>query len=449
MLITRPSIQSLAWAVLLAAFGVFLLLIIGGPLGLMQVLRQSTHSPGAVVEAKLGTLSLSDGSVPGILNQEDRPRKVREGWRITSNDDLASAFVSFSDAESGPDAPGSTLSLEPHSLLEFRRLRRARFAMGLEPPSVELVVQPTRRYAGGLTAGATWGRRSFVIDARSLGGRPLGQVHFSPEARARLLFLDAARLRVVGIAGRVTVTQGSQSVTLGRAERSELAIGSPPSPAISGTVNIVLNADFDREPSAEDWVFGRREPDLAESSHGQAIRTIVAPDHTSVLRFERQGSLGASADLYFRQYLGEADEKTAEAGDFDVRRATYIGLRSRLRVLGQSVPGGGVQDSEYPLILRLRSIDQNAASPDGCEWTVGFYALPPPDPERLPVNGEAVALGEWVDFDTGNLLDAGSRFAFGRREPACAIPTHLIRVEVGVSGHDFASEIDFLEVRVE
>ena len=58
-------------------------------------------------------------------------------------------------------------------------------------------------------------------------------------------------------------------------------------------------------------------------------------------------------------------DPTAADGDLDVRRAQFIGISAVLRVLEQSLPGGGELDSEYPLILRLRSVDRAAQNQDG------------------------------------------------------------------------------------
>lgn len=447
MLVTRENIQPVAWIVLLAAFVGFLLVVVGGPLALRGYLRGATSVHDAVVETKRGTLALQVGGEQGTLTNEDPTRRVSEGWSLRSGDDLATAFIGFFDAEASDDVPGSTLNLEPHTELELRRLRRPRFGSGLEPPTVELVARPTQRYAGGLTAGSTWGRRRFTIDLAALDGRGLGRVAFAPESKARIIFIDGERARVKALGGAITVTNSYGQVRLEPEQRSEIGPNQAPSAPIVGTVNIVRDADFDRMAAEGAWVFDRRGPDDPTSAPGEALG-LVDPEGRRLQRFEREGSGGVPADLYFRQALGH---EGADGGwvDYDLRRADYLGVQARLRVLGQSVPGGGIEGSEYPLILRIRSIDQTAASPDGCEWTVGFYSLPPEEGRPAPVNGELVPEGAWIDFDSGNLLDVGNRFAFQQRQPPCAVPTHLIRAEVGVSGHDFASEIDRLEIHVE
>ena len=55
--------------------------------------------------------------------------------------------------------------------------------------------------------------------------------------------------------------------------------------------------------------------------------------------------------------------------------------------------------------------------------------------------------GEWHAFQSGNLLELGNPQGFADR--GCPVPTHLIRIEVGTSGHDYLSEIDQLAVWVE
>ncbi len=445
MLVHRDNIQSVAWLLLLASFAVFLLLVIGGPLAAREYLRSATRQQSARVEVKRGTLALQAGGEQGTLSDEEASRRVSEDWILRSGDDFASAFISFFDASVDEDLPGSTLSLDPHTQLRFRRLRRARFSTGRVPPTVELEARPTQRYAGGLQIGTTWGERRFLLDLQDIEGRAIGRVTLAPESRARIVFLDHERFRARVARGSITVTNGHGRVVLGPGERSDTGPTAAPSPPIRGTVNIVRDSDFDRLDAEGAWEFGRRGPEDPEAPPGRALAVTQPDDDQSLLRFEREGSEGVPADLFFRQSLGPLD---SEEG-FDVRRAIHIGVQARLRVLDQSVPGGGIEESEYPLILRLRSIDRDTTSPDGCEWTVGFYSLPPEEGRPSPIDGQQIPQGQWIEFDSGNLLDAGNRFAFGNRSAGCAVPTHLIRVEVGVSGHDYESEIDWLEVQVE
>jgi hypothetical protein len=85
-------------------------------------------------------------------------------------------------------------------------------------------------------------------------------------------------------------------------------------------------------------------------------------------------------------------------------------------------------------------------------WVIGFYVVPPelsdPDDPRLVGKHIQVPRGEWYAFESGNLLDDSTKFAFSRRDPPLPNPVTLKRVEVVASGHDYSSEVDSIGVWV-
>lgn len=454
------NIQALAWTVLFSAFSLFLLLVLGGPWLSLRYLRQATTVSEVQVEAVRGALLLSRGAEQVVLLPDEGPRTLPEGWTVFSADAASEAFVTFADGAASPEQPGSVLRLQPQTRLRLDRVRRPRFAQGRELPQVEVSVWPADAYVGGLTASSTWGPRSFRMEIPSPQQTgSVGTVTLAPESRVLLDFLAPGSFRSLSQQGVVTVTNSAGQVRLAMGQRSLIRQGQAPEAATSGPDNVVQNDGFDNDLGPQSWAFGQRLPDQPVDP-GQAYRSRSEPqpdeaDGRSVLRFERRGSGGSSADLFFQQWLGleatappAGPERDRAAGSgLDVRRARFIGVSAVLRVLEQSLPGGGQAETEYPLILRLRSIDRNAANPDGCEWMVGFYAVPPPEGQPAPARGVAVPAGVWQSYQSGNLLDGTNPQSLANR--GCPVPTHLIRIEVGTSGHDFLSEVDQLAVWVE
>lgn len=448
--------QAVAWTVLLAAFGVFLALAFGGPVALLRYLRGATQVPAVRVEAVQGALQVSHGVEAGVLLPGDGERELAEGWAVLSADAASEAFISIADGEGGDDQPGTVISLQPQTQLRLDRLRRPRFALGRGIPELDLTVRATQAFAGGLTISSAWGPRRVSLQVQDPAGAALGDLALAPDARARLDFMGEGAFRVLGQRGAVTVTNAIGQVVLGPEERTLVGRGAAPAAPRTGPQNVVRNDGFDNDLRPDTWEFGQRLPDRPVDS-GRAVRTTAMGDTSvvprSVIRFERRGSAGSSADLFFQQRLhldplegGMADGEAA-TGDLDVRRAAFIGISAVLRVLEQSLPGGGELDSEYPLILRLRSVDRSTPNQDGCEWMVGFYAVPAPAGAQAPEKGVLVQPGEWHAFQSGNLLDGSNPRGFANR--GCPVPTHLIRIEVGTSGHDYLSEIDQLAVWVE
>ena len=93
------QIQLIAWCVLALAFGIFVLLAIGGPLSLRLFVQQASRSETALVEAKSGTLTLADerGNRDSLSPAAGKER-VSEGWEVSSQNELTRALITFEDA---------------------------------------------------------------------------------------------------------------------------------------------------------------------------------------------------------------------------------------------------------------------------------------------------------------------------------------------------------------
>jgi len=444
MVDSSRNIQLVAWAVLMAAFGAFLAVIIGGPVWAGHFVQTAMAAQKGQVESKAGSVVLEAGGNMRVLAAGDDPAELGEGWTVETLPGTE-AFVDLSDRDARPPRPGPTLHLEAGTWLEVRQLRRPRFAISQAARRVALAVRPGGVGEAGLAAGTTWDAARLEI------ATPFGRVDVAPRSRARLAFsaeprraagtievmTPTRRLRVIGIEGAVTVTNASGWVVLGPAARSDVYAHGPPSRPVIGPENVMPNGRFRTAPEAGGWEFGRYAVADAPTL-GQATHEILRGGR-SVIRFRRVGAAGTSADLFYMQDL-----------DVDVRHARAISVTAELRVINQSLPGGGLGGpegaSEYPLILRLRTAD---ADGNACEWPVGFYALPPdPGSAYRTDNGVSVPLESWFTFQSGNLLDAANPFAFANRFRPCARPARLLRVEVRASGHDYESEIDTVEVWV-
>lgn len=422
------NIQGLAWTVLWGSFGVFLLLVIGGPFTVLGYLRNATETPPVRVEVVRGALQVSHGDEEAVLLPDDGERDLAEGWTMLSADASSEAFISIADGAGGDAQPGSVFRLQPLTRLLLERMRRPRFALGTAAPELRLTVQATQAYVGGLTASSTWGPRRVRIRALDAAGETLGDIDLAPDSQATLDFMDERGFRVIGQQGMVTVTNSIGQALLGPRERILVKQGSAPTTPLEGPQNLVRNDGFDNDLQPDTWAFGQRLPDRPVDP-GRAYRTqsTASPgsDSRSVIRFERRGSAGSSADLFFQQHLrldlsaNEDADPDAEENALDVRRARFIGISAVLRVLEQSLPGGGELDSEYPLIIRLRNIDRSAPNPDGCEWMVGFYADPPPP-------GDAGA-HEGGPGQTGGVVLVPERQPPGTGQPAGVRQSGLLR----------------------
>jgi hypothetical protein len=72
----------------------------------------------------------------------------------------------------------------------------------------------------------------------------------------------------------------------------------------------------------------------------------------------------------------------------------------------QSLPGGGFQGTEYPIMMKLTYEDTEGNDRD---WYQGFYYDPPPENYIVydqPNNGsENISQGFWYPYESDNLLE--------------------------------------------
>lgn len=418
----RRRIQAVAWVVLLSALVIFILGAVGLPLLGLRYLRTATVAEKAVAEPRQGSLTLESVAGTRVLREGERSQVLFEGTTVSTYGQ-SSGFVRFFD--------GATLSLKSNVRVTVHRMRRPRFAafaVDQVPRQIEIVAVTQSEAQAELVVGTTWGDNEFVV---TIPGR--GQVLLAPESHARLVFAND-RLKVLTTDGHVTVRNADGAVIVPAGQRSEVSAVGPPLPPVDALENILVNGDFDEPPTeANGWTFERYPSSPLVLVPGRSRHQIVAGGRT-VISFERLGSSGSSADMYYRQLLGDAD----------VASSSFVGVSATVRVASQSLAGGGqaTPPTEFPVILKLifesGSIEYT--------WSVGLYAEPPePDDPQAALLEEKhvrVPLGEWFEFDSGNLLDTDNRLGFAQRVPPLARPAHLRRFEVVASGHDYESQVD-------
>lgn len=420
-------LQVLAWAIVVAAFGVFSVVAIGGPLTAARYLAAATTDEVATVELQAGSVTLERGGAAVLLEPAGLGRApVREGAVLVTHGD-GRAHVTFFDA--------STANVEPNTRLRFVAMRRPRFSSG--DSTAEVVLELTALAAGGgrVSLGTTWLGTEMRLRTRD------ALVKLGPESRVRIE-LDDGATRVHAQDGSAEVTAQGATVVLGGDRVTVVPAGgeaSPPRPALT---NILANGDF-RRPPGVGWVM------RAEGQpHGSA--RSMASDGRWALAMDRGQSEGRPGDVVLVQNLKAQD----------VTGATYLGISATFRIDHQSLAAGGERDTEYPLSLKL-VVERQGGAQD-VPWEVGFYAVDAGAEESTPpgdlgILGVPVPRGKWVTFATGNLLDASeapalvvSGMAESWTSPEALSdverfglgPRRLLRFEIKGSGHDWTTYVD-------
>jgi len=422
----RP-IQLVAWAVLLASLAGFLLVVLAGPVLAWRLARGATIAERAVVRVRVGNVGLEHGDRRDILGEGDLLAEAHEGARLTLlGAEGSGAFVRLFD--------GTAAMLERHGRLSLVAMRRPRFAFGDQPPRLDLRLDDVGDGAT-LTVSTPYpepGAVTTIVEVAT----PHGVVRVAPDARVRFS-LDADALRLAVDVGEAWVTAPltpaagqPATVRVGRGERTVVPAGRIPSAATDALEELVRNGDFTKPPRRDNgW---SRVPPGDVRPIAPPVLTHVDADSRTAIRLRRVGAAKTPADIVLSQAL-----------PIDLFDATSLAVQATLRIDLQSLPGGGDNAQEFPLIITLVAEDANG---DEFPLAIRFYAVPP-DPTaqefagaRVEGRDVLVPVGEWYTFDSGELRDGTSPFAPGR------VPVRLRRLEIKASGHDFDTRLDQISV---
>lgn len=402
--VLRAHPERTAWIILWSAFAAFCLLVVAVPLGVRQILRYSTVARPATLQVLEGTVRVINPSTGRLdaVTKEREPVSVGEGFSITL-DDKASADLRFFD--------GSYVHILPNSDLVVQRLRAPRFPQGVTPNTIWLSMAKGRlRLVTAESADL-----DFTLRLHELGA----------EASLTAGGLYGAEVDPAGgefwtHQGSAVVTAGGSGVRLLALERTSLAPGATPVPPIAGAKNLVTNGDFSR--SLEGWAYYNDQGADGESVDG-TVSLLTDGELAHAVRFFRAGSNGNHCQTVLQQ---------------DVNRplpdpVSSLVVRAKVNVISQSLPGGGIYASEYPLMIRLRYRDEYGREN---EWVQGFYVG---DPGGNPtLHGIQVPRDNWYLFESANLLQ--------ELNPK---PAHIVQIRVYASGWDYESVLGSISLEVQ
>ncbi|MBI4321011.1 MAG: FecR domain-containing protein [Chloroflexi bacterium] len=211
--------------------------------------------------------------------------------------------------------------------------------------------------------------------------------------------------------GSSTVTGANRSVELLQHERTEVRFGSKPLDPLPATRNLIRNGDFNDRLDV--WQLADRSEPVDEPI--PAAATLETQDGRTVLGFRREG-----AKKHWEKYIFQPIEK-------DITDFNSVKLSFELKLANQSLSGGGVLGSEYPLLIRLKYRDVYNSE---VTFVRGFYYQ---NEDRNPtLYGQEMARNEWQSVEI-DLFDPE-----GRLTPR---PAFLLWLEVAASGHSYESYV--------
>jgi hypothetical protein len=396
----RKNPHRIAWIVLATSFFACVLLAVFVPLGVRSVLHNSTRSLPALLTTLEGTAQVwAPEAKEGTAVTAQR--EVSEGSRIIT-DASARAVLSIPSSDSG-DQVLATAQLFPDTAVELRTARTPRFGQSNASDSIALHLI----------------RGRLLISTQTDGDRSLRFVLTTPQAELDFgsgtytVIIEGEHTLVRARSGSVVVTAADVEVTAANGERVTVTSGSPPDLPVPDALNLILDGRFS----------GELEPTwqkVVSVPEGLTPGTIVTDTdgQRRVVRFTRRTEDGAHNEAGIRQVL-----------ERDVQGYESLVLRLDIRLLYQSVPGGGYLASEYPVMLKLLYTDIYGKD---LEWVQGFYYLDLPSGSAyLEPTGEKIPLGLWYSFESANLFEA-------LRDTR---PARIRSVSIYASGHDYDSMI--------
>lgn len=396
----RSNPQRLAWSVLIAAFLLLVALSIGIPLGVRWYVNQATVARTASVEAIVPTIVVE---LPGLSTDvavTSRRDNIPEGASIQTDRTSQGILTLFEDAD-GEIVLG-TVQLFASTRVELVEMRTPRFASSDAGVRIVLEVK-----SGSARIAATpSGRFPLYLEVRT----PQGILSLSD---ASVLVEAGNQETEISVRyGEVTVHSGGVSIQVGQRQRTSLRLGQPPTPPVAATRDLIVNGNF-TEPLSTGWQVDieRLSEDVQEGT-----ATIVRSGGRPAVMFSRMGAEGEHNAVAIVQKI-----------DRDARDFVSLRLRMDVRLMYQSLSGGGLQSSEFPVMVRLDYIDVNG-NPQ--HWVRGFYYR---NPDNLPVlyYGIQIPHETWYPYESGNLLE----------ELVNARPARIISLKVYASGWNYQSMV--------
>lgn len=413
----RNNLNQLAWIILITSFGVFCLLIIGIPLAIRSHIHNATVGLPAYVEAISGTVLVQDPDSPepvGVsltdpsMPSRSRTRELKAGSSVTTDNASRALLTFLPNSHQSEEAVLSTVQLYHNTLVSIEESHAPRYASSPNPPRLTIKVM-----TGQMRIALTKLNES----------EPHVEV-FTPHSRVQLRegsysFRVANDVTEVLVRyGEAFVTAGGESITLSGGQRSEVGVGDTPAPPMPAAQNLLVNGNF-AKPLDPSWELTTFEAS-PEAVPGKA--EIVTTGGRKAVFFSRMGQDGIHTEVDISQVINR-----------DVLDFESLVLRFDIKLLYQSLSGGGYLSSEFPLMVRLDYKDVYGIDRF---WARGFYYQ---NVDNYPILsdvwgqpfGEQIPHAIWYPYESPNLMET-----LGDIRPA---RIHAIRIYA--SGWNFQSMV--------
>ena len=353
------------------AFGIFCFLCAAIPSSTYWYVINATVPFTPEVTSVRGTVLLGDPNAELSSSLIDGNTTTVEETFTISTDDTSQAILTFAD--------DSSLTMYGNTTIVLHQTQEPRFSFSYKPTEIMIEVQHGRVRA---TSSRSRDDLNFDVDTPH-ADISLEQGSFSIE-------VNDEETQMTTRLGKANIMANNRAVILRQGQRAVAGSKLPLTDPLPAAQNLLDDNNFG--PSFKDsW-------EIYEINQFEDVTTLV-----EIVNFQNRNVLSLSSQ-------GQ-DNVHTETGVFqevnkDVRDFQSLRLFAEVRLVNQSLPGGGLLGSEFPIMLHVAYKD---ADNNDRDWFHGFYYAPPPAENYIlydqPDNSsEPIARYIWYPYESVNLL---------------------------------------------
>ncbi len=403
----RKNPERVAWTVLAAAFVVFCILAAGIPLAVRSYLLNATDDQDTRLQVIEGT----------VLVQEARKSDlsaVTESTTLLAGDEVLTDDTSWATLDL---FDRSHLTLYGNTKVKLEEVQAPRFGLSNLPDHVKLDV------TGGLVRVGV----ALPVERDKRFEVVTPHTAISLEEGSYRIEVTNKGTQVTVVRGQAVVKGNGFGMIVPHGTRTMVDLSGEPIDPLPAARNLIENGDF-QQPEASGWLTNTVV--LTTSVEPPAVQFVENGGRQSVRLVRREADDGIHSEVAISQKLAQ-----------DVRDFVRLELSLDLMLEFQSLSGGGLVSSEFPIIVRL---DYKDLWGNDKFWTRGFYyqnrdGYPiAPDPWGRP-SGDHIPRGVWYPYESGNLLDL-----LGENKPA-----YITGLTIYASGWNYDSQVSEIQLIVE
>ena len=359
-----------AWIVLLTAFGSFCLLAVLCPASIYWYIMNATDPLPVELTSVRGIVLVDDAATEfsfSIMDGQTVPLNVTQS---VATDNTSQAILTFTD--------DSSLTLYGDTSIVLQLAQEPRYGLSNHPTEIGVEVKKGRVRATASRGQADLWFNIQTPDADIL----LDQGSYSVEVNEDLT-------QVTTRLGQAEVNSGGETIILGQGERAVVGHNTPLSEPLPAAQNLLADSNFTKE-FEDTWEVYQITPIGSITTTAE----VVNFQNQSVLNLRSEGEDNIHSEVGVIQMVNK-----------DVRDFQSLRVFAEVRLLDQTLPGGGQLGSEFPIMLNVAYRDAEGNERD---WFHGFYYEPPPENYILynqPDNSsERIARFIWYPYESVNLL---------------------------------------------